>query len=175
MQERAWIIGGPIALGLLVVACGDASEQPAGPPTATESAIKRSCKAVSSRPVQIKGGTFVMGSDAVYAEEGPARETRVDGFWIDPHEVTNRQFAEFADATRYVTVAEKPVDPAQFGVPVERIPAYMLEPGSAVFTPPARPSRTGATHAAPTAAARSRQPWPKGRAELHVAVPGAGP
>ncbi len=141
MQDRAWIIGGPLALGLFVVACGDASEQPARPPTATESAIKRSCKVASSRPVQIKGGTFVMGSDAVYAEEGPARETRVDGFWIDPHEVTNRQFAEFADATRYVTVAEKPVDSAQFGVPVERIPAYMLEPGSAVFTPPARPSR----------------------------------
>src|SRR3546814_15578358 len=30
---------------------------------------------------------------SVYAEEGPVRETTVAGFWIDPHEVTNRQFA----------------------------------------------------------------------------------
>ena len=48
----------------------------------------------------------VLGSDAVYAEEGPPRETRVDDFWIDPHEVTNAQFAVFVDATGYVTIAE---------------------------------------------------------------------
>lgn len=81
-----------------------------------------------------------MGSNAVYAEEGPERETSVDGFWIDPHEVTNRQFAEFVEATGYVTVAEKRVDPDQFGVPVGQIPPFMLEPGSAVFTPPERGS-----------------------------------
>lgn len=82
-----------------------------------------------------------MGSTAVYAEEGPEAAVSVDGFWIDPHEVTNRQFAQFIAATGYVTVAEKQVDPSQFGVPVEQIPADMLQPGSAVFTPPERPSR----------------------------------
>src|SRR3546814_9802108 len=75
-----------------------------------------------------------MGEDDVYAEEGPVRETRVRGFWIDPHEVTNRQFAAFAQATGYVTVAEKPVDPKQFQVPADQIPPDMLKPGSAVFT-----------------------------------------
>lgn len=81
------------------------------------------------------------GQEEVYAEEGPLRETNVDTFWIDPHEVTNRQFAAFVAATGYVTVAERPVDPEFYGVPVEQIPAQLLEPGSAVFTPPARPSR----------------------------------
>jgi len=82
-----------------------------------------------------------MGEADVYAEEGPVRETRVDGFWIDPHEVTNRQFAAFVKATGYVTVAEKPVSPAAFGVPEDQIPPDLLLPGSAVFTPPATPSR----------------------------------
>lgn len=82
-----------------------------------------------------------MGSTTLYAEEGPERLTRVASYWIDPHEVTNRQFAEFVDATRYVTIAEKPVDPAQFGVPIDQIPPFMLEPGSAVFTPPEQPSQ----------------------------------
>lgn len=83
-----------------------------------------------------------MGSSAVYAEEGPARETTVAGFWIDPHEVTNAQFVRFVEATGHVTQAEKPVDPALFGVPEEQIPAFMLKPGSAVFTPPKKPSRS---------------------------------
>lgn len=82
-----------------------------------------------------------MGQEGVYAEEGPVRQTRVEGFWIDQHEVTNRQFAQFVRETGYVTIAEKPVDPAQFGVPVEQIPPDMLAPGSAVFTPPQTPSR----------------------------------
>ncbi len=82
----------------------------------------------------------MMGQEGVYAEEGPLRDTRVDTFWIDPHEVTNRQFAAFVEATEYVTVAEKPVDPAVFGVPADQIPTDLLHPGSAVFTPPDRPS-----------------------------------
>lgn len=81
-----------------------------------------------------------MGEDEVYAEERPVRETTVDGFWIDPHEVRNRQFAEFVAATGHVTVAEQPVDPAVFGIPAEQIPPVLLLPGSAVFMPPDRPS-----------------------------------
>lgn len=99
-----------------------------------------SCASVPDTPVKLAGGTFLMGQDEIYAEEGPPRETTVDGFWIDPHEVTNRQFAAFVDATGYVTQAERPVDPALFGIAVEQIPPELLEPGSAVFTPPARPA-----------------------------------
>jgi formylglycine-generating enzyme required for sulfatase activity len=98
------------------------------------------CVTPPDTPVRIAGGMFKMGSEALYEEEGPVRETRVDGFWIDPHEVTNSQFAEFVASTGHTTVAEKPVDPALFGVPAGQIPPDLLMPGSAVFTPPAVPS-----------------------------------
>ncbi len=78
----------------------------------------------------VPGATFRMGSDAHYAEEAPAREVAVDGFWIGRHEVTNRQFAAFVAATGYATVAERPLDAAAFpGAPAEN-----LAPGSLVFT-----------------------------------------
>lgn len=131
---------------LLLAGCGDSAGTTAGaadaPATsALDFAAGKSCPPPSDAAVKLPGGSFVMGSSAVYREEGPERETTVDGFWIDPHEVTNRQFAEFVAATGYVTVAEKPVDPDQFGVPEDQIPPFMLLPGSAVFTPPAKPSR----------------------------------
>ena len=31
----------------------------------------------------IPSGTFLMGSEDFYAEEGPVRSVSVDGFWID--------------------------------------------------------------------------------------------
>lgn len=81
--------------------------------------------------VWIAGATFLMGSDHHYAEEAPAHRVAVDGFWIDRHTVTNRQFAAFARASGYVTVAERPPDPADFpGAPPENLRA-----GSLVFTP----------------------------------------
>jgi formylglycine-generating enzyme len=81
--------------------------------------------------VRLPGGTFSMGSDDHYPEEAPAHRVRVGGFGIDPVAVTNRRFAEFVAATGYVTVAERPPDPAQFpGAPPEN-----LVPGSMVFTP----------------------------------------
>ncbi|MEX1286795.1 MAG: SUMF1/EgtB/PvdO family nonheme iron enzyme, partial [Acidimicrobiia bacterium] len=71
-----------------------------------------------------------MGSDRHYREEAPARRVRVDGFWIDRHAVTNARFAEFVEATGYVTVAEEAPDPSLYpGAPAEN-----LVPGSMVFT-----------------------------------------
>ena len=102
---------------------------------------KRDCPLPQQRVVKLDGGQFAMGQDDVYREEGPVRNTRVDGFWIDVTEVTNRNFARFVEETGYVTLAEKPVDPALFGVPEDQIPPHMLKAGSAVFTPPAKPSR----------------------------------
>lgn len=81
-----------------------------------------------------------MGSEIAYPEEAPVRHVTIDGFWIDRYEVTNRQFAEFISATGYVTLAEKPVDADQFGLPLDQIPTEFLKPGSAVFTPPSKPS-----------------------------------
>ena len=131
-----------LALALAGCSQGEgAHDEPPGPRTAVDFAAAATCTTPPDSPVRIEGGTFVMGQSEVYPEEGPPRETRVSGFWIDPHEVSNRQFAAFVEATGHVTVAEKPVDPAAFGVPVEQIPAFMLEAGSAVFTPPKTPSR----------------------------------
>jgi formylglycine-generating enzyme len=73
--------------------------------------------------------TFAMGSDRHYPEEKPAHPVSVDGFWLAEHAVTNAEFATFVDETEYVTVAERPLDPADFpGAPVEN-----LQPGSMVF------------------------------------------
>jgi formylglycine-generating enzyme required for sulfatase activity len=85
--------------------------------------------------VWISGGTFRMGSERFYSEERPVREARVDGFWIDRHPVTNEQFSRFVAATGYVTVAERPPDPALYpGAPSENLVA-----GSMVFIPTAGP------------------------------------
>ena len=74
--------------------------------------------------------TFTMGSDIHYLEEAPAHPVTVDGFWVAPHQVTNTEYSAFVDATGYVTVAERPLDPAEFpGAPPEN-----LQPGSMVFT-----------------------------------------
>jgi formylglycine-generating enzyme len=79
--------------------------------------------------VWIAAGTFQMGSDAHYPEEAPVRQATVDGFWIDRGQTTNREFAQFVEATGYVTIAERPLDPANYpGAPPEN-----LAPGSLVF------------------------------------------
>ena len=64
--------------------------------------------------VWIPGGTFRMGSDHHYAEEGPAHRVTVDGFWIDRYPVTNERFGRFVDATGYVTFAELPPNAADY-------------------------------------------------------------
>ena len=80
----------------------------------------------------IPGGTFRMGSDRHYPEEAPVHRVTVDGFWIDRHPVTNRQFKEFVNQTRHVTVAEIPPDPKDY----PGILPHMIYAGSLTFTPP---------------------------------------
>src|SRR5690348_13109920 len=85
---------------------------------------------MTSDEAWVAGGSFVMGSNRHYPEEAPARQVAVDGFWIDRGPVSNAAFAEFVAATGYVTVAERPPDPADYpGAPLEN-----LVPGSLVFT-----------------------------------------
>jgi formylglycine-generating enzyme len=85
--------------------------------------------------VSLAGGEFAMGSDEHYPEEAPVHRVRLDPFAVDRYEVTNARFAEFIAATGHVTVAERPLDPADFpGAPPEN-----LVPGSLVFTPTAGP------------------------------------
>jgi formylglycine-generating enzyme required for sulfatase activity len=69
------------------------------------------------------------------ADARPVHRVRVDGFWMDVHEVTNDQFSKFVDATGYVTVAERPPRAEDFpGALAENLVA-----GSIVFTPPPEP------------------------------------
>ncbi len=84
--------------------------------------------------VWIEGGRFRMGSDVHYAEEGPAHEVEVDGFWMDRLPVTNRRFRQFVEATGHVTLAERALDPADY----PGASKADLRPGSLVFTPPAQ-------------------------------------
>ena len=62
----------------------------------------------------IPGGTFLMGSEDFYPEEGPVHEVSVDGFWMDRHTVTNEEFARFVKATGYVTIAERELNPVDY-------------------------------------------------------------
>ena len=81
--------------------------------------------------VEISAGRFLMGSTAFYAEETPVREVEVDCFAIDCGPVTVEQFARFADETGYRTVAERPLDPAEY----PDADASLLVQGSVVFHP----------------------------------------
>ncbi len=81
--------------------------------------------------VWIAGGTFRMGSEAHYAEERPVHDVAVDGFWIDEHQVTVAEFRRFVKDTGYVTVAERPLDPADY----PEAETDLLVPGSLVFRP----------------------------------------
>src|SRR3954452_22441775 len=86
----------------------------------------------SRQTVWIEGGTFLMGSDEFYPEERPAHPVHVDGFWMDAHPVTAADFRRFVEATGYVTVAERPPDPAAY----PGIDPALLVPGSLVFRRP---------------------------------------
>jgi formylglycine-generating enzyme required for sulfatase activity len=85
--------------------------------------------------VWIPDGQFAMGAENLGMPDAlPVHAVRVRGFWMDRTEVTNAQFAKFVEATKYVTVAERPTDPAKYpGVPKEA-----LAPFSAVFKCPDR-------------------------------------
>jgi len=81
--------------------------------------------------ILIDGGTFLMGSDSHYPEESPAHKVSVDAFWIDQSVVTNDEFAQFVEATGYVTLAERPANPADY----PGADPAMLVPSSVVFMP----------------------------------------
>ena len=79
--------------------------------------------------IRVEGGTFRMGSNDHYREEAPIHRVSVDGFWIDHTPVANRKVKEFCKATRYVTTAQIPPDPANHP---DALP-HMIYAGSLVF------------------------------------------
>jgi len=131
---------GGIAVAIAAAACGrDEAGAPPVPPA----------EVVATRPPQpwppgmvwIPGGEFAMGGvgPEAQAEEFPVHRVRVDGFWMDETEVTNRQFRAFVDATGYVTTAERRPDWEELR---KQLPAHapppdesLLVPGSMIFAP----------------------------------------
>lgn len=79
----------------------------------------------------IPGGEFYMG-DENFEDAAHIHLVYVDGFWMDKHEVTNAQYAQFVAATKYVTVAEKQPEAKDF----PDVPAEELKPFSIVFKKP---------------------------------------
>lgn len=81
-----------------------------GPPTANKfrAAVRESPPGPRDM-VWIPAGEFLMGSDHELASpnERPTHRVRVTGFWMDRTHVTNAEFAEFVQATGYVTTAER--------------------------------------------------------------------
>lgn len=80
--------------------------------------------------VALPGGTFLMGSDDFYPEEGPVHRVQVAPFSISRFAVTNDDFEVFVRSTGYVTLAERPVD-----AELQSAAGRLIEPGSLVFTP----------------------------------------
>ena len=80
----------------------------------------------------IPGGTFLMGSEKHYPEEAPTHQVTVDGFWMDPHAVTNQEFARFVKKTRHVTSRRAGAGPG--GLPGGQGGALLA--ASVVFQPP---------------------------------------
>ncbi|MFS4418644.1 formylglycine-generating enzyme family protein [Maribacter sp. 2307ULW6-5] len=91
--------------------------------------------------VWIPGGTLLQGAVAqdkmAMEHEKPAIPVTVDGFFMDVTEVTNAQFAQFVEATGYVTTAEREIDWEEMKKQVpEGTPKphdSILQPGSLTF------------------------------------------
>lgn len=85
--------------------------------------------------VVVPAGNLHMGSDSFYPEERPRRTVTVGSFRLMSHPVTNDEFSEFVDATAYVTLAERPLDPSEY----PGADPSLLHPGGVVFRRPPGP------------------------------------
>lgn len=107
-------LGGTILLAVLVGMLSIGERLPAD--------ARRPCGAADDQ-LLVPGGRIRIGTLNGYADEGPPYEAAIRPFWIDRHEVTNRQYAAFVAATGHVTVAEKAGGSAVFKPPGPDQPA----------------------------------------------------
>jgi sulfatase modifying factor 1 len=105
--------------------------EPSAPVETSASATSPTEPPAPPRPdmALVPGGTFRMGSEDFYPEERPVHRVEVDAFWIDRHPVTVAEFRRFVKATGYVTLAERPPDPADY----PGADPALLVPGALVF------------------------------------------
>jgi sulfatase modifying factor 1 len=117
------------------------SNDQAASPKPSAAPVARFVKAPGPAPegmVWIPGGTAVLGDDNGPPDEQPAHSATIDGFWMDRTEVTNSAFNKFADATGYLTIAERTPKREDFKglvADVNSIPAENLVAGSICFNP----------------------------------------
>ncbi|MGI9518499.1 MAG: formylglycine-generating enzyme family protein [Pirellulaceae bacterium] len=162
MTNRILIFQTVVHTALFTLICAGCNNQPAQGPSVNEidygPGIPPVTEDVAGQPepdlprpegmVWIPGGKFLMGSNDPEARdnEQPPHVVIVDGFYMDETEVTNESFAEFVEATGYVTIAEK--KPELDDVMAQQPPGTpppdpsVLVPGSMVFTPTDRPVST---------------------------------
>ena len=95
-----------LGLGLVLAAC---NSNPEGKASSESEKNKTKKASADSEMVFIPGGTYMMGGDNDQAspDELPKHKVTVNDFWMDVTEVTNEQFAEFVEATGYITTAEQ--------------------------------------------------------------------
>ncbi|QED37886.1 formylglycine-generating enzyme family protein [Antarcticibacterium arcticum] len=94
--------------------------------------------------VWIPGGVIRQGATQedkqAMGHEKPSHPVYVDGFFMDETEVTNREYAQFIEATGYITLAEREISWEELQ---EQLPPgtpkpadSLLQPGSLVFNKP---------------------------------------
>jgi len=149
-----WAIIRQAALGVGLAACvwwlarlatdqpTSTPSRPGGPFAASRIGRSSPAGAAPDGMAWIPGGEFSMGcldpraiphgGPDPMADARPVHRVHVDGFWMDTAEVTNAQFATFASATGYITVAERVPKAEDF----PDAPPENLVAGSVVFTPP---------------------------------------
>jgi formylglycine-generating enzyme required for sulfatase activity len=146
-MTRLWLIGS-VALGTALAGAALGALATGIEHAGAAKATVGSCAAYSGLPagqgvtagmVPIRGGRFLMGSERHQPEERFAHPVQVDGFWIDSHEVTNAQFRTFVEATGYLTLAERGIDPKAR----PDMAKDLLVPGSVVFIQPTDVRRGG--------------------------------
>lgn len=100
---------------LMLLAAGGAATMGAAPVSRPAKAAL--CETQDGR-LLVPAGSVLLGEDG---EGHPGRKVNVAAFWIDRHEVTNRQFAAFVQATGYRTAAEREGGSAIFVQPTEPV------------------------------------------------------
>lgn len=70
--------------------------------------------------INIPGGRYVIGHSSGPRDVRPARQIELSPFTIDRSEVTNAMFAEFIEATGYLTDAERRGESLVFDLPARR-------------------------------------------------------
>lgn len=101
------VIGLTAAAAILIVAAAVAlferAHEISVPKTGLVWALTPGQGVTSDEMVLVPEGTYVIGD----GHDAPVRTVSLSPCYVDRHEVTNRQFAEFVQATGYVTSAEK--------------------------------------------------------------------